>query len=93
MQIYLPDDLYTEVKSRKLLASELLQNAIRAEIDREDKIMAMARFVEDSIREFGEPSDEALAKAEELVARIKAHLQPPAADETARSDQHAPKAS
>jgi hypothetical protein len=92
MQIYLPDDLYAEVKSRKLPASELLQEAIRAEIRREDKQMAMAEFVAATIREFGEPSPEDIARAEELVARIKAHLEPPAAHVPAQSSHQTPKA-
>jgi hypothetical protein len=98
MQIYLPDDLYAEVKSRKLPASELLQEAIRAEIRREDQVHAMAVFVEETIREFGEPSPEALARAEELAARVKAHLsRSTSAEVPDQQDQqagdHAPKAS
>jgi post-segregation antitoxin (ccd killing protein) len=93
MQIYLPDDLYAEVKTRKLPASELLQKAIRAEIRREDQILAMAEFVEDAMREFGEPSAEELAEAEEFVARIKAHLQPPVEEQQADAGKQAPKAS
>jgi hypothetical protein len=93
MQIYLPDDLYAEVKTRKLPASELLQKAIRAEIRREDQILAMAEFVEDAIREFGEPSADELAEAEEFVARIKAHLQPRAEEPQADAAKQAPKAS
>lgn len=93
MQIYLPDDLYAEVKTRKLPASELLQKAIRAEIRREDQILAMAEFVEDAMHEFGEPSAEELAEAEEFVARIKAHLHPPVEEQPAATGKQAPKAS
>lgn len=92
MQIYLPDDLYAEVKTRKLPASELLQKAIRAEIRREDQLLAMAEFVEDAIHEFGEPSAEALAEAEEFVARIKAHLDPPVEEPQAGAGKQARKA-
>ena len=34
MQVYLPDDLYAVVKERQLPASELLQDAVRAELRR-----------------------------------------------------------
>ena len=34
MQVYLPDDLYKLVKKGRLPASELLQNAVRAEVRR-----------------------------------------------------------
>jgi post-segregation antitoxin (ccd killing protein) len=80
MQIYLPDDLYTEVKARKLRVSELLQQAIRAELRREEQLQAMAEFVQEAIREYGEPSAEELAEAEEFAARIKAHLNKPGQD-------------
>ena len=32
MQVYLPDDLYEQVKRRHLPASELLQEAVRADL-------------------------------------------------------------
>ena len=38
MQVYLPDDLYEALKSRGLPASELLQEAVRAELDRRDAL-------------------------------------------------------
>jgi hypothetical protein len=94
MQIYLPDDLYAEVKRRKLRASELTQHALRAEIRRQDLIDAANEYLEELIHEFGEPSPEDLARAEELVGRIKAHLNPPVAeDEHSHSGHRAPKAS
>ncbi len=34
MQVYLPDELYREVKERGLAASELLQRAIAVEVRR-----------------------------------------------------------
>jgi hypothetical protein len=94
MQIYLPDDLYAEVKTRKLPASELLQRAIRAEIRREELILAAGEFLEDAIHEYGEPSPEDLARAEEFAARVKAHLHPPAKEDSqAESRDRTPKAS
>ncbi len=40
LQVYLPDDLYEELKRRALPASELLQIAVRAEIRRLDLLAA-----------------------------------------------------
>lgn len=40
LQVYLPDDLHTELKRRDLPASELLQAAVRAEIHRLDLLEA-----------------------------------------------------
>jgi hypothetical protein len=88
MQIYLPDDLYAEVKTRKLPASELLQRAIRVEIQREDKLHAAAEFLAEVFNEFGEPSAEALAGAEEVWNRIKANLEPPVVEELEPSSGH-----
>jgi post-segregation antitoxin (ccd killing protein) len=93
MQIYLPDDLYAEVKARNLRASELLQQAIRAEIRREEQIQAMAEFVQEAIREYGEPSADELAEAEEFVARIKAHLNKSAEERPAGTGKQKRKAS
>ena len=35
LQVYLPDDLYDQLKARGLPASELLQTAVRAELERQ----------------------------------------------------------
>ncbi len=80
IQIYLPDDLYAEVKRRKLRASELAQQALSAEIRRQDLIEAANEWLAEEIAEKGEPSAEDLAWAEEFVARMKAYLRPPAED-------------
>ncbi|GAA3150004.1 hypothetical protein JOF29_000613 [Kribbella aluminosa] len=77
IQIYLPDDLYAEVKSRKLRASEVAQQALRAEIRRQKLIEAADEYLAALIAETGEPSPEDLAWAEDFVAGIKAKLRPP----------------
>jgi len=94
MQIYLPEDLYAEVKRRKLPASELLQQAVRAEIRREDLINAAGEFLDELIVETGEPSAEDLAWAEDVVQRMKAHLTPPVEEQDHQAPaRRAPKAS
>jgi hypothetical protein len=73
MQIYLPDDLYDEVKARKLPASELLQNAVRAELRRLKLIDEAEQYLKEMIDEFGEPDPADIAWAEDFVADIKKH--------------------
>lgn len=43
MQVYLPDDLYRQVKARRIKASELLQEAVRAEVRRQERIEGIER--------------------------------------------------
>lgn len=45
LQVYLPDDLHAEVKARGLRASELLQQAIRAELRRLDLLAATDEYL------------------------------------------------
>jgi hypothetical protein len=47
MQVYLPDDLYAEVKARGLPASELLQEAVRAAVHREDLLAETETYLAD----------------------------------------------
>ncbi|GAB3945530.1 hypothetical protein GCM10029976_071470 [Kribbella albertanoniae] len=82
IQIYLPDDLYAEVKTRKLRASELAQHALRAEIRRQELIEAARAWLAEQNAEHGEPSEEDLIWAAEVVARMKAKLRPDVEHET-----------
>ena len=68
MQVYLPDDLYDEVKARELPASELLQAAVRAEIERREIISAADGYLAELIEEVGEPSPSDIAWAEAVLA-------------------------
>jgi post-segregation antitoxin (ccd killing protein) len=74
MQVYLPDDLYQEVKARGLKASELLQGAVRAELRRQELNVEADRYVEELIEEFGEPSEAEMARARELARSISSHM-------------------
>lgn len=71
LQVYLPDDLYREVKQRSLPASELLQDAVRAELRRSDLRAETDRYLEELREEVGQPSPKAVARAEALARRIK----------------------
>ena len=72
MQVYLPDDLYQEVKSRRLPASELLQKAVLAELRRQALDHQAGLYLNELVGEVGEPSAELVARAEKLVGAIKA---------------------
>jgi len=70
MQVYLPDDLYQMVKKRGLPASELLQDAVRAEVRRRALVAASERYTTELAREVGEPTPRQRARAAEVVRRI-----------------------
>ena len=75
MQVYLPVELYEEVKTRDLPASELLQGAIRAELRRQQIHYETDRYLAELIAEVGPPTEEEIAEAEALVARIQRECQ------------------
>ena len=71
MQVYLPDALYREVKSRGLPASELLQEAVTAELRRQELEARADEYVAELINEIGEPSEADLARADEIARRLQ----------------------
>ncbi|MCP3938022.1 MAG: hypothetical protein GY708_21955 [Actinomycetia bacterium] len=71
MQVYLPDELYDAVKERELSPSELLQDAVRAELRHQALLEETDRYLAQLIDDVGEPSDDAVAKAEALSRRIR----------------------
>ena len=71
MQVYLPDELYAAVKDRELSPSELLQDAVRAEVRRQQLLNDTDRYLAELIDEVGAPSETAISKAERLVERVK----------------------
>jgi post-segregation antitoxin (ccd killing protein) len=70
MQIYLPDDLYKLVKERNLPASELLQEAVRAEARRLDLLAETDRYVADLVAEVGAPTAGQRARARLVAERL-----------------------
>ena len=70
MQVYLPDDLYQEVKARQLPASELLQRAVRDEVHRLDLLAAARRHEEALAAEVGEPGVAERERAELIARRL-----------------------
>lgn len=71
MQVYLPDELYRAVKEGSLPASELLQEAVRVELRRRKLLEETDRYLEELVDEVGEPSPDAMGRAEALARRIK----------------------
>lgn len=71
MQVYLPDELFEQVKRRSLPASELLQNAIRAEVRRRDLLAETDRYVEELRDEVGAPTAAEVKRARAAVSRIR----------------------
>ncbi len=78
MQVYLPDDLYEQVKARRLPASELLQDAIRAEVRRQDLLSETDTYLSDLLAEVGQPSPQERARAEAIARRIAFRRSPQA---------------
>lgn len=70
LQVYLPDDLYRELKARELPASELLQEAVRAELRRLELGEELEAYVRELKAEVGEPSAEERARGRAIVERI-----------------------
>jgi post-segregation antitoxin (ccd killing protein) len=70
MQVYLPDDLYNAVKARRLPASELLQNALRAELRRLDLLEEGDRYLHELLSQTGAPRAAERARARAVAARV-----------------------
>jgi hypothetical protein len=73
MQVYLPDDLYDELKERGLPASELLQEAVRAELRRQSLLDETDAYLTELIDEVGEPTPDEIARAEAIARRLALH--------------------
>jgi len=72
LQVYLPDDLYAEVKSQGLPASELLQKAVRAELRRRKLEAETDAYLAELVAEVGEPTAAEQARARAFVAGLTA---------------------
>jgi hypothetical protein len=71
VQVYLPDDLHDELKQRGLPASELLQIALRAELERQDALDETDRYLTELVAEVGEPSQRQQTSADAIARRIR----------------------
>jgi hypothetical protein len=70
MQVYLPDDLHRAVKERGLPASELLQEAVRVELRRQDLLAATGEYLDELLVEVGQPTPEEAARAQAIARRL-----------------------
>jgi hypothetical protein len=72
MQIYLPDDLYEAVKDGGLPASELLQEAVRAELRRRELVARSEQYTAELAKRVGGPTSRQRMKAAAVAQRIAA---------------------
>lgn len=72
VQVYLPDDLHEELKRRGLPASELLQIALRAELERQNALDETTDYLTDLAAEVGEPSARQASAAAAIARRVRA---------------------
>ncbi|WP_182379606.1 hypothetical protein [Nocardioides sp. WS12] len=70
MQVYLPDALYREVKERGLPASELLQEAVAAEVRRQELLSRADEYLAELLDEVGEPGEEEFSRADAIARRL-----------------------
>ena len=70
LQVYLPDDRYAELKAQGLPASELLQNAVRAELRRRRLEAETDAYLAELVAAVGEPTAEQQARARAFVAAL-----------------------
>ena len=68
--MYLPDELYDLVKKRRLPASELLQDAVRAEVRRRQLLAQGDKYVAELIAEVGRPTARQRATASAVVKKL-----------------------
>lgn len=71
MQVYLPDDLHRAVKEQELPASDLLQQAVRAELHRQELLAETDRYLEELVAKVGEPSSAGKRRAEGLSQQVR----------------------
>jgi post-segregation antitoxin (ccd killing protein) len=71
LQVYLPDDLHDELKRRGLPASELLQIALRAELERLEALDDTTAYLEELAAEVGEPTARQRTHADAIARRVR----------------------
>jgi hypothetical protein len=71
VQVYLPDDLHDQLKQRNLPASELLQVALRAELERQDALAETEQYLDELVAEVGEPSQRQQTTANAIARRVR----------------------
>lgn len=77
MQVYLPDDLYRAVKERGLPASELLQEAVRVELRRQQLLDSTDEYLTELLTEVGHPDPDKMARAQAIARRLNRQTNQP----------------
>lgn len=72
IQIYLPDDLYEAVKEAHLPTSDLLQEAVRAELRRRELVARSEEYTAELAKRLGPPTFRQRIRALALARRIAA---------------------
>lgn len=70
MQVYLPANMYEQVKARALPVSELLQKAVQTELRRQDLLAETDRYLADLVKEVGTPGPVHRARAAAVARRL-----------------------
>ncbi|MCX6602283.1 MAG: hypothetical protein NTV52_01670 [Acidobacteria bacterium] len=70
MQVYLPADLYEIVKERGLPVSELLEEAVRTEVRRQELQSAIRSYTSELAVQAGQPGRHTQARAVAVAQRI-----------------------
>jgi hypothetical protein len=70
IQVYLPDDLHRELKRSGLSPSELLQDAVRSELQRRQQIARFDQYLAELEQEVGIPPRAEKARADTIVRRM-----------------------
>ncbi|MGI8816314.1 MAG: hypothetical protein ACR2G2_13840 [Pseudonocardia sp.] len=71
MQVYLPDELHRAVKSEGLPVSEILQDALRRELARRERLAALDEYLAALSTEVGEPSTEDHEQVDRIMAQLR----------------------
>jgi len=83
MQVYLPDELYRAVKARALPASELLQEAVRAEVRRLELLAEGDKYLAELVARVGKR--QLSAETDRYVEALIAEVGEPSASEVSRA--------
>lgn len=73
VSVYLPNDLYEEVKRDGAPVSEILQEALRARTAMAERLRALDAYLDDMVAEVGTPTAANRRAADELARQILAH--------------------
>jgi hypothetical protein len=69
MQVYLPEDLYQQVKASGLPVSEILQKALATELRRRELLAETEKYLAGLTDKFGEPTPAEQARADAWVRK------------------------